>query len=843
MLQAQGILWLAAGLALTVPGAGHGQTHGAKDPKNPHKDVPAQKDLYGDPLPEGAMARLGTVRFREGPITQVVAFAPDGKTLASGGRGGVGLILWDVASGRALHRLRNPWSVRSLAFSPDSKTVFVSGSLSLIDVVTGRELRRFKAPRVYFEAVAFSPDGRTVAAGGENQVILWDVVTGNELRQLKGAAGEVRALAFSPDGKTLATGSDDKTVRLWDAATGMELRRLQGHQEAVSAVAFARGGKVLASAGKDRVIRLWDVAGGKELRQLKGHEDMVLSVAFSPDGRTLASGSRDRTIRLWEVATGKEIRCWEANGVVVLSVAFSPNGKTLASAGTWDHAIRLWDTATGKPIHPAMGHTGVVRSIGFLPDGKKLVSHGHDRQILVWDLATGKVGCRLFGSPAAARWWGAAALSKDARILARGGPGADFPGTPPDPIIRLWDTATEKQLHALNEHGGPVVSLAFSPDGKRLASGGEDGMVRQWDVATGKELHQRKQHKGVVWSVAFSPDGKRLASGGRDGKIDLGEVATGKQIRGWDSQQNFITNLVFSPDGKLLASSDRETVHVWDAVRAKQIRRFPGRGMNHALAFSPSGRFLAIDALMSRTLPSGASEETSAIYLWELDSAQTVRRIDRDLEWTWSLAFAPDGRTLASGGNATILLWDLTGRIKNGQLEPARLTAKEVDKVWTDLGSDASQAYQAGWALVAAPGQAVPMLKDRLRPVPFENARRIAQLIADLDSSRYPIRKRATVELEKLAELARPALRQAVAGRPSPETHQRLEQLLDKLDNPISKSETLRGLRAIAVLEQIATPEARAALQTLAKGALEARLTQHATAALQRLHGRAAIDR
>jgi len=468
----------------------------------------------------------------------------------------------------------------------------------------------------------------------------------------------------------------------------------------------------------------------------------------------------------------------------------------------------------GDPLPPgALVRTVGSHSVAFSPDGK-IVASSQDFKVRLWAVATGKE-IRIFQGHKGQIT--AVAFSPDGRTLASGGR---------DSKVRLWDVASGKEIHALGDHGHGVSSVAFSPDGKVLVSG-HTRMIMLWETATGKGTI----HAGALFqSVAFSPDGKTVASASNNGLrgcIQLQDVATGKsRVLG---DQNSPFSVAFAPDGKLLASGNLDqTIQLFETASGKEIRALRGHeGPVTCLAFAPDGKILA------------SGGEDSKVRLWEVASGKEIRSFPGHKRSVTSVAFAPDGKSVASASFDTVMVWTASGRTAR---PTASLAAERLPELWAQFAdADIPKAYDALWTLVAAPRQSVPFLEQQLKADPID-ARGVAAQIADLNSDQFAVRQKAEQELEKLDKSVVPALRNKLKDKPASEMRQRIEALLQKLDGPILSPLQLRIIRAVQVLEHIGNADARKLLDKLAQGPPEARLTQEVKAALERLSKRTATS-
>jgi WD40 repeat protein len=817
-------------------------------------------DLYGDPLPEGAIARLGTVRLDHGGPVGCLLYSHDGKTVISGGSTKT-VRWWDVVSGKEVRRFVVPQRkmpdgkeivVCSLALSSDGNILAVGasdGTIYLWDIASGKLLRMCQGDKGGMAAysVAFSRNDRVLASCGgfaerSSQVRLWEVSTGKELRRLPVGVQCLYSVAFSPISDTLAV-SGDATILVLDSGTGKVLHKLQKHINVIIGVAFSRDGTTLASieAGRDErdsefFVRLWDVESGQQIQRL-GHQNWVQAVAFGADGM-LAASSND--ICFWDSKSGKRLRHSSEPFFDVRCLAFSPDGKTLA-CGNGEGVISFCDVGAATRARHTPRHQAGLQSVAISPDGRTLATASADCSVGLWDVASAKQVRRLTGHKGGVRF---VAFSPSGMLLASASVDNVYPSRDMHGVI-LCDGATGAEMRRIKG-----CCVAFSPDGKQIACGGFDdesdprywpGIIRLYEVETGKLIRSFRGHKSGVRNIAFSPDGKTLASVSM-GNLFLSDVPMeGPTLRLWDVasgreryQLDGPSFLAFSPDGKLLVTANEGSnqVHVWEVATGKKRRVAELKNLLSvsSLLFMPDGRTLVV----------GGSR--GEVDVFDLATGSELGCIRGHAGAVNGLALSPDAKRLFSGSaDTTALVWDLPSVFTPPRFGLVPLAGGGIKTLWACLASaDAIKADQAIWALSDSPQASVSFLKENLHPAVGADAEHTDKLIAELDSDRFAAREKASKELEDLGELARQIISKALADKPTLEVRQRLEPLLAKIERQELSAIALRQVRAMEVLEHIATPEARDLLKNLAAGAPEARSTQDAKAALARLTKRIA---
>jgi RNA polymerase sigma factor (sigma-70 family) len=834
------------------------------------------KDLHGDVLPKGALARLGSTRWHHGAMVRFAAFLPGGKRVISVSHDEI-IHIWDYPSGKELRafgpgiRDDSQKNVRwcfDAALTADGNTIaalFYQDGVRFWDVRTGKELPPLaETQKQNVLGLAFAPDGRYLATHDiDFNVRIWDWTVEKEVRsfqtQHKGLAGGPRTLAFAPDGKTLLavvpvvrSAVQIPTIQLWDPSTGQRKSNLEAtsNDQDLPPV-FSPNSKLLAygtGGEKGRGVAIVRVEDGKEIRRL-GPVNSPLNVVFSLDSAKLLGRSfKDWSVREWDVGNGKLMRILgepqdhQSRFGNSTYLALSPDGKALLAVD-YDHALRLVDLNFGETAD-RLEYVLPIRNLAFTPDSTQLVTQSEAAGVSHWDVGSGKKLRHIAAPPGEPASWTVA--SPDGRYFT-------FNPDRSPRFTMVIEAATGKQLGQV-----PGRNLAFSPDDKTLAVGEwERKAICLYDLPTLKprcslpiqHVHEPDGESGTIrvggYTLFFSPDSQFFGTLHRDGVVGIWECANGKQVSQFQLGHSPIYNVAFAPDARALAIDNRDgTVTIWEVASGQRRRVFGlepvkeikddgvsgiydpyGRRATAAtLSYSPDGKLVAHAGLHK------------TVHVWDVATGMKAADFHGHSGSLLCVAFSPDCTRLASGSlDTTALIWDVAGLKKKAGFAPRYQKDAEVRACWEELaGSDAAKAFDAILALAADPAQTLLFLQPRLKTAPPVDGKRAQLLIAQLDGEQYKVRENAAAELRQMGEQVLPLLEKTLAANPPLELRRRLEAVREYLSSLTLTGDRLRLVRSVEVLESIGSAQARKVLQSLADGPTWALETQTAQAALRR---------
>jgi WD40 repeat protein/serine/threonine protein kinase len=546
--------------------------------------------------------------------------------------------VWDWPSGTQLATSATGAAIVSAAISPNGKRVLMVTmdgqfyAASLWDPVSNRSTK-FVWGSAPMQFAVFSPDGsRIISSLKDGTAILSDATSGAAIAVLAGHTDAVQTAEFSPDGTRIVTGSADAKALLWNAASGKTIALLRGHDAAVNSAAFSPDGTRVVTASDDRTARVWDAFTGKAETVLRGHSGPVTSAVFSRDGNRILTASQDKTARVWDRASAREIATLRGHEGLVTNAVFSPDGSRIATS-SWDGTAKVW-TAPGRGKNGVLGeNAGFFTSAAFSPDGTRIRTLSFDGTVQTFDIISG----RQLAMARPGTWAVHADCSPDGTRIAT--------VSLTENVARIWDSASGRQVGQLQGHDGIVVSVAFSPDGRRIVTGSSDTTARIWDTASAKQLAVLRGHKTLVTYAAFSLDGSRVATASSDKIVIVWDAVSARKL----AVLQGAAFAVFSPDGTLLVSGwDDNTARVWDWATGREVAVLRGHedGVRQAV-FSPDGTRVVTVSL----------DKTAR--LWDSATGKELAVLRGHEGMVLSAAFSPDGtRIVTASGDRTARVWD-----------------------------------------------------------------------------------------------------------------------------------------------------------------------------------------
>jgi len=841
-----------------------GDVPGAKRPE------PPKLDAFGDPLPIGASARFGSIRLRH--QASALAFL-NNETVVSVGSS---IRVWAAPSGRLIAEHTHPKLAPTVGcvISGNGKVAVTgheNGVFRVWDTVSGRLIREFttnqapKAVEDQYPEMSISDDGKRLVSSYRfsdlipKEVRVWTLDSSSGPIRLDLLKDDfIGKLALSPDGNRIAATTDsggeidispEHTLAVWDASNGKQLRRDATTLGPIRSVQFSEDSKQMLVVG-DKSIGLRTIEGKEVWRRPNFGPNTCAALGKLNRLIVLASndGSNELTANLIDGPSGNARwatkmpidgpRVW-GNGAMLdfaRSWAISPNGQLMAFVGD-SGRLRLLELSNGKEIGLMSGRLNAVQTTCISSDGKSVVSiDSNGSEVVQWDMATSREVRRFKG------WRGRCIdieLSADGTLLACASS---------DGMASIWEIASGRKVYGPLQVDEAVCSMRFIADGAKLAVASHRGVVTVFDFATSRRVHELPMYRGRHAIALICPSARRLylvavADGlsVEDQKIkgdvvEIWNVFSGQLIRELDGANDRLACCTLSPDCRTLCTrSGNGVIQLWELsswrkrMQMEEKQGFGDRPGRQLLAYSPDGSVIA-----------SVNRRAGRVNLWDVSTGKQFGSLSGHDQRVNSLEYTPNScRLLTGSDDTTILSWDMTRPEWRSRELVSKLTDEDLARHWDRLRNGTTEeAYRSKWALAGDPMKTVAFLRERLQPEQPFPIERVRAWIVDLDAAQYSVREHASRELLNHFDQAESELRAALKGTTSAEARKRLNQIIASAEVGIPEPDLLRDLRALEVLEQIGTPEARDVLRRLANDPVVTRISRDAAESLKRLEQR-----
>ncbi len=588
--------------------------------------------------------------------------------------------IWDIELGKKQFVLEgHSGCVKHAVYTVNNKYIITQSDETIVWDSDGHKIAQLNHEKEQESLITLSPDGKRLAlCQSDNTVQILDTKLGQEIMSLKGHSDVVIHCAFSQDGKHILTGSSDGTAKLWLLENDKTEASRAGENTFISC-AFSRDGRQYLIGWNDNTARLMDTKRGEEILRLEGHNPNVNCVAYSPDGKRIVTGAfQPAGMQMWEGETGIELT-WFHKQCDIRTIAFSRDGKHIVTGGLdytiWDshngqklqtiegiefgrkpvalsptgnqlvtafgdHAAKVWDVETAVERFHLNEHSSSVCSVSYSPDGGKIITSCVGNTAKVWDAKTGEELTHL-------TLWDEHPIQLCSIVAFR--PDGKRFATSCGAVVKVWDTENYQEIFSFDTHSSLIMCLAFSPNGKQIATGSFIGPAKIWNAESGDLLLRLGDEKAKVNCIAYSPDGSRIIVGGK-----IWDIETGQEIYTLKVSSGRINAVALSPDGKRIATgSDDKTVKIWDTQTGHALFSLKGYEKRvGSIHFSPDGKHILT-----------VEENGHTATIWNMEKGNAIHTLKGHNNVVWSAVYNYDGsKATTASSDGTVKVWDaITG--------------------------------------------------------------------------------------------------------------------------------------------------------------------------------------